>query len=156
MSGGVGPCSLNLSTRWRKVANFTPRPVDHRKKSSRRLINRRLCAPWSLWMFRRKQKPAVPAGNRNRISHPSIHYTDWATPPPRQAPCLSENSTGTPTLLTFMWISSVPPDKCQGNLKTESQPLPSTHLTIRCSLIIILFDAIITSCWQRRLISNKK
>ena len=154
VSGGVAPCSLNLSTRCRKVVNFTPRPVYHRTKSSRRLINRRLCAPCLLWMFRRQQKPPGPAGNRNRISHPSspqpIDYTDWATPALKQAPFLSKISIGTPTLLTFMWISSVTPDKCQGSLKTESQPLPSTHLTIRRSLIIISFDAIIKSWRQRR------
>ena len=71
VSGGIAPRSLNLGTRWRKVVNFTSRSAYNRTKSSLCLMNRKLCAPWSLWMFRRKQKSAAPAGNRNKISHPS-------------------------------------------------------------------------------------
>jgi hypothetical protein len=46
-SGGIAPRALDLSTRWRWVVSFMPRPLYPRSKSSRFLLNRRLGGPQS-------------------------------------------------------------------------------------------------------------
>jgi hypothetical protein len=52
-SGGMAPRILNLSTKWRWVVSFTPRPLYCRGKSPRHPLDRRLDGPQSLiWTWR--------------------------------------------------------------------------------------------------------
>jgi hypothetical protein len=46
-NGGITPCILNLSTRWRWMVSSTPRPLYPRRRSSRYPLYRRLGEPQS-------------------------------------------------------------------------------------------------------------
>jgi hypothetical protein len=65
---------------------------------------------------------------------------------------LSPQALGRQQLVTHSLLKfySVPPRKCRDNTSMMPQPLPSKSFPIHHSPIILLFDAIRSSCWHRR------
>jgi hypothetical protein len=53
------------------------------------------------------------------------------------------------THLGFSWVSLVPPDKCPDCISVTTWQLPSLCFPNNHSSIILTFDAILSSCWQR-------
>jgi hypothetical protein len=80
-SGCIDPRFLDLSTNWRWVVSFTPRPLYLRYP-----LARRLGGPLSRSGRRGEEKILDPTGTRNSdplVVHPvASHYTYWAIPAP--------------------------------------------------------------------------
>jgi hypothetical protein len=91
-SGCIDPHFLDLGTSWRRVANFTPRPLYPRGKSPQYPSDRRLGGPQS----RSGQFGENSWPYRDSNSHPSVvqpiasRYTDYDIPTPWQPHTLQQ------------------------------------------------------------------
>jgi hypothetical protein len=80
-NGGVVPYILNLSTKWRWVVSFTPRPLFSTGNSPWYPFDTRLSWPqsWSGRCGRREKIPSLPLRGIELWSSKRSHYNDWAT-----------------------------------------------------------------------------
>jgi hypothetical protein len=80
MSGDINPSSLNLGTTWKRLVNFTLRPLYPQGKNPQYPLNMRLGGPYLLGTIWRRKKSAIPIGFPTTISLSSVqfrHYIRW-------------------------------------------------------------------------------
>jgi hypothetical protein len=86
-SGCIDPHFLDLGTSWRRVVNFTPRPLYPQEKNLRYPLDRRLGGPQSRSGRFGEEKILDPTGTRTpdtSVVQPAArYYTDYAIPAPK-------------------------------------------------------------------------
>jgi hypothetical protein len=73
-NGGIASRILNLSSKWRWVVSFTPRPICPGVKNLRYLLDMRLCATQS-WTKFSANRTVINLGNKCKTH--SLHMPWW-------------------------------------------------------------------------------